>query len=65
MFTNSALQCIQNSARLRVQHYRELADRFRWMAEQEFSPAARRRLQLLAVEYQEIAEDLSTATCGV
>ena len=51
----SAVEFVQNSARLRAAHYREEASRFRSMAKAEPLPALRRHLRVLAREYDKMA----------
>jgi hypothetical protein len=50
----SAVEFVQNSARLRAEHYREEASRFRSMAEAEPLSALRRHLRVLAREYEKM-----------
>jgi hypothetical protein len=45
----------ENSARLRVAHYREEADRFRSMAELEPVAVLRRHLATLVRQYEQLA----------
>lgn len=59
MLVNTTLICLQNAARLRVERYRELAILYRSRAERESFSPLRQRLQTLAVEYEEIAHNLS------
>jgi hypothetical protein len=56
MLANLPVEYIQNAARLRAEHYRELAIRYRCMAAQEFLPDLQRRLRTLALEYDEMAD---------
>jgi hypothetical protein len=51
----SAVEFVENSARLRSVHYRKEAARFRSMAEAEPLPALRRHLRMLAREYEKMS----------
>jgi hypothetical protein len=52
----STVAFVENSARLRAAHYRDEAARFRSMAEIEPVSALRRHLQVLAREYEKMAQ---------
>ena len=60
----SAIDFVENSARLRAARYREEGDRFRSLAEVEPIAALRRHLAVLAREYERIAADLEPRVRG-
>jgi len=49
---------VENSARMRAEHYREEAERFQSLAEMEPIAALRRHLAARARQYEQIAADL-------
>ena len=51
---------MQHRARLRVEHHREIATRFRQMAEIEPLASLRRHLRRLAAQHDELAAGLET-----
>jgi hypothetical protein len=56
--SRSAVQFVENSARMRATHYREEAARFGSLAELEPLPNVRRHLRALAREYESMAAKL-------
>jgi hypothetical protein len=52
---------MQHRARLRAEHYREIATRFRLMAEIEPLASLRRHLRRLAAQHDELAAGLEMA----
>jgi hypothetical protein len=52
---------MQHGARLRVQHYRDMAAHFRLLAEIEPLASLRRQLRRLAAQHDELAEGLESA----
>jgi hypothetical protein len=52
---------MQHGAGLRAEHYREIATRFRLMAEIEPVASLRRHLRRLAAQHDELAAGLETA----
>jgi hypothetical protein len=60
----SAIDFVENSARLRAARYREEGDRFRSLAEVEPIAALRRHLAVLARQYERIAADLEPRVRG-
>jgi hypothetical protein len=52
---------MQHGARLRAEHHRDIATRFRLMAEIEPLASLRRHLRRLAAQHDELAAGLETA----
>jgi len=53
--SRSAVNFVENSARMRATHYRQEAARFCTLAELEPLPSLRRHLRALAREYEKMA----------
>jgi hypothetical protein len=51
---------MQHGARLRAEHYRDMAAHFRSLAETEHLASLRRHLHRLAAQHDEVAADLET-----